>query len=282
MNPIDEKVFDGIRKTINRFREKPFHYFTEADIHSSLLNDMLEGGSGNLTRRPDGNEHISVSLVHQEYPTNFRYTKESMLHSVNPETAGVENQSGDRGNYDLAVINPDFLNNVLENNNLYESLRHLINKNNQLAIDRKRASLDKFQKELLYAIEVKFIHPFNARNKNMLYEVIRDENKLLLAYETSNGFVRPINLVFCSTAEMKRSDDNNTVVSLIRDYIEKQDVVDYDGNKYTKPGQVVTIFIESFIDPASASSTKTTVKPILSGGKGEWVEDLRVKLNLRG
>ena len=41
MKTIDEQVFDGIRKTINRFREKPFHYFTEADIHSSLLNDIL-------------------------------------------------------------------------------------------------------------------------------------------------------------------------------------------------------------------------------------------------
>ena len=43
MKTIDEQVFDGIRKTINRFREKPFHYFTEADIHSSLLNDIMTG-----------------------------------------------------------------------------------------------------------------------------------------------------------------------------------------------------------------------------------------------
>ena len=37
---IEKQVFNGIRKTINKFREKPFNFFTEADIHSSLINDI--------------------------------------------------------------------------------------------------------------------------------------------------------------------------------------------------------------------------------------------------
>ena len=64
MTDINDQVFNGIRKTINRFREKPFHYFTEADIHSSLLNDIMSGGKGIVTKRTN---NLSISLVHQEY-----------------------------------------------------------------------------------------------------------------------------------------------------------------------------------------------------------------------
>ncbi len=41
-NGIDSVVYEGIRKTISRFRRKPFHYFTEADIHSSLLTPVVQ------------------------------------------------------------------------------------------------------------------------------------------------------------------------------------------------------------------------------------------------
>lgn len=32
----EEIVAEGIRTTITRFREKPFFYFSESDIHASL------------------------------------------------------------------------------------------------------------------------------------------------------------------------------------------------------------------------------------------------------
>ena len=92
MKTIDEQVFDGIRKTINRFREKPFHYFSEADIHSSLLNDIMKGGSDVLSVR---NNNISISLIHQEYPTHFRYKKEQLL-------------EGYKGIEDKTTIDKDF------------------------------------------------------------------------------------------------------------------------------------------------------------------------------
>ena len=63
MNTIDEQVFDGIRKTINRFREKPFHYFTEADIHSSLLNDIMTGAPDVLSVKENNISIDSESLL---------------------------------------------------------------------------------------------------------------------------------------------------------------------------------------------------------------------------
>ena len=79
MTDVEMLVYDGIRKTINRFREKPFFYFTESDIHASLQRDIMEGGSKELVHREDG---IAVSLVHLEYPTNFRYKKTDFLRDM--------------------------------------------------------------------------------------------------------------------------------------------------------------------------------------------------------
>ncbi len=54
MTDVEMLVYDGIRKTINRFREKPFFYFTESDIHASLHKDIMEGGSKELVHRKMG------------------------------------------------------------------------------------------------------------------------------------------------------------------------------------------------------------------------------------
>ncbi len=45
MTGADTLVYNGIRKTINRFRENPFFYFTESDIHASLHKDIMEGAA---------------------------------------------------------------------------------------------------------------------------------------------------------------------------------------------------------------------------------------------
>lgn len=107
---MDFRIFEGIRKTINRFREKPFFYFTEADIHSSLLNDMLSRSSDILTKRE---KDIEISLAHQEYPTNFRYEKSRLLQGYEDnweDTILQEGKTyGDRGNFDLAILNAEFV-----------------------------------------------------------------------------------------------------------------------------------------------------------------------------
>lgn len=133
LSELELKVFEGIRKTINRFREKPFHYFTEADIHSSLSNDIMTGASDIFTIRPKGNlKHISVSMIHQEYPTNFRYKKNMLLKGYSGDdlqkTAtgflGERNVTyGERGNFDLVILNRQFLIDMIQSHKLSEAIK---------------------------------------------------------------------------------------------------------------------------------------------------------------
>ncbi len=260
---MDDRVFNGVRKTINRFREKPFHYFTEADIHSSLANDIMCGSSDVLTYRHHNLKDISVSLVHQEYPTNFRYEKKKLLQGYlenELHQTKITSKHGDRGNFDLAILNPKFLEEQFAkciNDEYLLVLKNIINKDINLAIKRNISSIPK---EIIYAFEVKYIHTFNARTKEMLNEVIRDNKKLELACITAEGNLRAINLVFCSS-DVK----NSKVLDDVKKYIEN-----YDSTA------ILNIFIESYL-----AKKKKTNRPIINMNHPSWAEPLIKILGIR-
>jgi 16S rRNA G966 N2-methylase RsmD len=288
LNKIDNAVFDGIRKTINRFREKPFHYFTEADIHTTLSTDIMAGSSDILTYRGPGIP--SVSLVHQEYPTNFRYIKKKLLGGYLENELdqiklsfkdGNGKTHGDRGNFDLVILNPEFVKNQIKENkeNLHEALMQLINKEMNRASERMK-NRHQFNSEILYAIEVKYLHPFNARSKQMIEEIVKDNKKLSLAFLNSHEILRPINLIFCSTEAKNRSDKKPSVISKIKQFVRSGTVDDYKGNSYSISTDVLNIFVESFIHEESGGKNgKITNKPLSSSTpKVKWAKDLKKKI----
>lgn len=247
LKAINNTVFDGIRKTINRFREQPFLYFTESDIHASLSKDIMDGSSDILIL---GNTSVErktiktpVSLVHHEFPTNFRYEKKKLKDRYDDENlilTAISSAHGDRGNYDLAVLNPVFIEKLFETHKqdgLIEILKHIINKDLNRAINRIP------DKELIYAIEVKFVHMFNDRNINMLEEVKCDNEKLRLALYHKHC-IKAINLIFCSSAEKERRDNQQPVIRQIKEYIESFNNQD-----------IINIFIESYIDTTEGKKT---------------------------
>jgi len=295
---IQDALIHGIRKTINRFRERPLNYFTESDIHSSLMKDIMEGNSHIFLYR-DLKSNMEISLIHNEYPTNFRYKKAKLLDgyrdiekgaSKDREETWIKSEIGDRGNFDLSIISEKFVeqqlkspiitdakllkkNKLSDGEILSEAIKHIIDKDIKYPIERCKANGDfsddifyakALETDLDFAIEVKFIHPFNARNKDMLYEVIKDNTKLNLAKAHTDGFTKTINLIFCSSEEKERRDKKDTVISKIKKYIETGSVNDYDNRLYTIPNGVINIFIESYL----SGNTKNTTKPIvyLSGG----------------
>lgn len=261
MQTINDAVFDGIRKTINRFREQPFLYFTESDIHASLSKDIMDGSSDILILGNTAAERKTiltpVSLVHHEFPTNFRYEKPILKVGYDQESINLTSISsgyGDRGNYDLAVLNPVFVENLFKSHKmkgLIEILKHIINKDLNRAIERVPDS------ELIYAIEVKFVHMFNDRNKQMLDEVKSDNEKLRLAIHHKHC-AKAINLIFCSSSEKDRRDQQDAVIKQIKDYIDQFNSQD-----------IINVFIESYIDKAEG---KKTPKPRFSANQNGWTE----------
>jgi len=299
---IESAVYDAIRKTINRFRENPLYTFTESDLHSYLHADILAGNSELFYERV-GN--YNFSLVHLEYPTNFRYKKAALLEGYRDLTqtnfqthfTAINKGYGYRGNFDLTVLNKEFLSKVdtcigsFDNNRLkYEYANslpyHIVNKKIEAALTRIEASdymqskdgnpCAIFYREVMYAIEFKYIHTFNARHINMIEEVIQDNEKLRLAHIHSNGFIKPINLVFCSSEAKVRSDKAQPIIKRISTAV-NMGKFEHKGRVHEIPEGVLMIFIESYF----SSSKKNTEKPIAFSPKpAQWMNDLCHKIGI--
>jgi hypothetical protein len=88
---IRTAVWNAIRRTLNKFRENPYYFFTESDIHSYLYH-CLHSSHFEIVR-----ENRRIYLVHREYPTNFRYSKEALLIADYYEPYPLNSRQGDRG-----------------------------------------------------------------------------------------------------------------------------------------------------------------------------------------
>jgi len=168
---LKKLVSDGVRKTVNKFREQPYIFFTEMDIHSYLYHCLY---SKKLeVRTKDG---VPTTCLHLEYPTNFR-TSESM------KDHGLK-KVGKRGHHDLAVLNPKFI--------LESDIKNVVNKDIRDLEVRSRDK-EKFRSELVALIEMKYvIH----NSSSFIDEIKKDTKKLSIALNYQNFEV--YNLVFCN------------------------------------------------------------------------------------
>ncbi|MFC1735521.1 hypothetical protein ACFL1X_05350 [Candidatus Hydrogenedentota bacterium] len=225
-NTVEEAVWDAILKTINKFREQPYYFFTESDLHSyfyhCLYNSKLE------CVRNDGKR---VCLIHREYPTNFRFRKRD-LNNANCEVFALKGRKGDRGNYDFAVLNPEFV--INED----VTIGDIVNKDVKLLEKRVSQNPDSVRSELLFAMEFKFV---TRNSRQFWHEIAADTRKLQFAKE--HQAKNAVNLVFT------KLDDEKTYIPKIAKSVSDDE------------SDVMTVFVSSYYDE---NSRKVTNKPTLS------------------
>ena len=221
---INDAVWRAINKTINKFREHPYYFFTESDIHSyfyyALYSKKYEVSTIDKKR---------IYCIHREYPTNFRYKKSELLNEDFKKPYDLSMKVGDRGNYDIAILNPEFIENA-------NSKEDIVNKSVKLLEIRTKDN--KNFKELLFAIEFKYVI---NNSKNFVDEVKKDNKKLLFAKEYGSS-TEAVNLVFCNVDFKYKSE----LISVIENASDK----------------IVLIFIQSYYD----NNKKITPKPIENKG----------------
>ena len=197
---FSELVSNGIRKTVNKFREYPCIFFSEMDLHSYLYHCLYS--TKFEVKTTDGK---ITSCLHKEYPTNFRYSKETM------EDFGLSKQ-GVRGHFDLAILNPNFVKKFNIQNVRNKSIRET---------EARSRNKDKFKNELLAAIELKYVV---NNSRKFIEEVEKDTEKLSigLRYHSFEAY----NLVFCNTqyhyidelSRLVENTDSSIKIMLITSY----------------------------------------------------------------
>jgi len=187
---INDAVWKAINRTINKFREHPYYFFTESDIHSYFYHALY---SSDHTESNLNVGEIDIYCIHREYPTNFRYKKLELLNKNYKKPYDLSWRKGKRGNYDMAVLDPDFIKSA-------NSEKDIINKNISLLIKRVQNNKNFVNnKELLFAIEFKYVI---NNSRKFINEVIMDNKKLLFA-KVSGGAHEAVNLVFCNVDTTK-------------------------------------------------------------------------------
>ncbi len=228
---IEKIVKKVIKKTINKFRENPLYFFTESDLHSYFYSSIYSGKLevvGNNKR---------ICLIHREYPTNFRYHKKKLIQDDYHAPYPLADKKGDRGNYDMAVINPEFAKKYSDSIN---DIKHIINKDVALLEQRVKDDIESVKKELVYAIEFKYV----ISNSKMFIDEVKADNKKLL-FSTRWGAKHAVNLVFCNIKDSKN-------VEAVRREVKKA------------PKEIDAFFIQSWYDDDGKKHTPTSSKKPLN------------------
>jgi len=193
IDKINEAVWKAINKTINKFREHPYYFFTESDIHSYFYYALY---STHHEESTDDKERIYC--VHREYPTNFRYKKSELLNEGFKKPYDLSWQEGDRGHYDIAILNPKFIKNA-------NSKEDIVNKSVKLLKIRIKDNKD--FKELLFAIEFKYV----INNSKKFVDEVKMDNKKLFFAKKYGSSIEAVNLVFCNVDFKYKSDLINVI-----------------------------------------------------------------------
>jgi len=139
----------------------------------------------------------------------------------------LSRKEGDRGNYDIAILNPEFIENA-------NSKEDIVNKSVKLL--EIRTKNNKNFNELLFAIEFKYVI---NNSKNFVDEVKKDNKKLLFAKEYGSS-TEAVNLVFCNV-----------------DFKYKSELINVIKNASDK---ILSVFIQSYYD----NNKKITPRPIMN------------------
>jgi len=90
----------AIRSLVRRFRNHPYAFYTETDMHCYLYHRLYRPLFNGLYRTSEGHDTI---LLHKEYPTVSRYAREASGH-LRTDPAGRR-----RGHFDISIWDPAFI-----------------------------------------------------------------------------------------------------------------------------------------------------------------------------
>ncbi len=273
---IDAVVASSLKTSINRFRERPLLFFTEADIQTYLHKDLISRNTQHMTL-----DEGRISLIHREYPTNFRYEKSRLLEGYSDKDlieTDLTNQSiKSRGHFDLVVLNPKFLAKMTKKYGVInEMIAEIINKNVNRAIGRFKEPNSEHDKEILYAIEIKYLHMFNCNSASMLDQIQMDNEKLSIALRRTDSFIKPINIVFSSSNSPNNVKSYMTHGELVRRSTEKV---------YRIKSGILNIYVEAYHDDENKKYTNKKDGGLIAYCKDPqpWAitlcEKLMIKLN---
>ena len=153
-----------IKTIINQFYRKPYNFFNEHEFHQYCYHIFYS--KKEFSKQFTTSDGKKTNILHPEYPTINRYNRKQIR--IDPK--------GTRARYDMAILNPNFIQN--------NPITTIINRNIKVSSGKEN--------DLIAALEFKFI---TKRNKICQHEIDWDFYKLSNAQEVNLKYM----LVFANT-----------------------------------------------------------------------------------
>jgi len=161
-------VENCIGKLLAKFKENPFFFYTESDMHCYLYHFLLQDEK--LQRKYLTKDGMPMILLHRGYPTVGRYVrKEGLLRA---------SKKGRRGHFDLAILNPDSIDKYTLKTQktliaiemaLNEGEKHFMNDYTKLNDERNR---------ILYGYLLFFVRDFRGKEWTCYPQFVKKAEKL--------------------------------------------------------------------------------------------------------
>ena len=163
--PLIEKT---IKTIINQFHRKPYNFFNEHEFHQYCYHVFYS--KKEFSKQFTTSDGKKTNILHPEYPTVKRFDRKKI------EFFEKDVKKGVRARYDMAILNPSFIQN--------NPINTIINRNINFSSGKEN--------DLIAAFEFKFI---TNHDKKFQHEIDYDFNKLSNAQEVNLKYM----LVFANT-----------------------------------------------------------------------------------
>jgi hypothetical protein len=178
----------AIRSLVRRFRNHPYVFYTETDMHGYLYHRLYKPPFNVLYRTSDGHDTI---LLHEEFPTVSKYTRDTDGHLRNDPA------SRHRGRLDISIWDPTLIN----------VRTHRLQK----VLCAAELALDDCGEESVHTVNdtTKLADPANEIKRGYLLYFVRDklkdynQNKIKIHKELNDATAKKIRVVIASKSEME-------------------------------------------------------------------------------
>ena len=159
--PLIEKT---IKTIINQFHRKPYNFFNEHEFHQYCYHTFYS--KKEFSKQFTTSDGKKTNILHPEYPTVKRFDRKKI------ECFEKDVKQGVRARYDMAILNPAFIQNNQINTIINRNIKFSSGKQNDLIAAFEFKFITKHDKKFQHEIDYDFSKLSNAPEVNLKYMLV--------------------------------------------------------------------------------------------------------------
>lgn len=200
--PLIEKT---IKTIINQFHRKPYNFFNEHEFHQYCYHVFYS--KKEFSKQFTTLDGKKTNILHPEYPTVKRFDRKKI------ECFDKNTKKGVRARYDMAILNPNFIQKNTINTIINRNINFSSGKENDLIAAFEFKFITHHDKIFQHEIDYDFYKLSNAQEVNLKYMLVFTNTiKNEFDYFTKIKDNKNVNIIYVTLYE----ENNKKKIKIIR------------------------------------------------------------------